>query len=400
MNKNLRINNTKEYLIYIQMMYEGVKLNFLNFEPVNKLYRGTEFRKKELEKLEKCFKNKKKIQGLDLPVSLVYNKSFFSFSTDENEAKKFIENVFLILNIKEGDNFSNCASIKEYSYYEEENEVLFFPFTCFEIKNLYLNENNDYHIVELNYLGEYENLFKGKNPEELVKFAPSNSNFVKDIFASNIIDEKYKLSVKRLNAKYKIKFEKEVKSIRIFGSMFVKKNKNKCRLIYKDKDLELKQYIYIDDLDQDQEEDEFEIELVLLDYMTDLSHMFDNCSSLLSVNDNFIFSGIKITKMDHLFYNCTSLSELQFFQDWDISKVTDMSYVFFNCSSLTSIPFISEFDTSNVLNMDFMFCKCSSLISLEISNWNVSNVKTMKNIFKSCSSLKSFRFFPIENFKI
>jgi hypothetical protein len=153
MNKNLRINNTKEYLIYIQMMYEGVKLNFLNFEPVNKLYRGTEFRKKELEKLENCFKNKKKIQGFNLPVSIVYNKSFFSFSTDENEAKKFIENVFLILNIKEGDNFSNCASIKEYSYYKDENEVLFFPFTCFEIKNLYLNENNDYHIVELNYLG-------------------------------------------------------------------------------------------------------------------------------------------------------------------------------------------------------------------------------------------------------
>ena len=79
MNKNLRINNTKNYLIYIQMMYEGAKLKFLKFEQVKTLYRGTEFRTKELEKLKSSFKNKKKINGFDLPVSLVYNKSFFHF---------------------------------------------------------------------------------------------------------------------------------------------------------------------------------------------------------------------------------------------------------------------------------------------------------------------------------
>ena len=393
MNKNLRINNTKEYLIYIQLMYEGVKLNFLNFEPVNKLYRGTEFETKELEKLKNSFKNKKKIKGLDLPVSLVYNKSFFSFSSDENEAKKFVRNVFLILNIKEGDNFSNCASIKEYSYYQDENEVLFFPFTCFEIKNIYIHENNDYHIVELNYLGEYENLFEDKTPEELAKFAPSNSNFVKDVFASDIIDEKYKYPFILLKAKYKIKFEKEVKRIRIFGAKFSLNNKDKCHLICKDKDLELNEYIYIEDLDQEQKENEFEIELELIDSMTDLSYMFDGCSSLLSVNDNFIFNGMKISKMDHLFYNCTSLTKLSFFRGWDISNVTDMSYLFFNCSSLTSIPFISELDTSNVLNMSYMFYNCSSLISLDLSDWDASNVKNMNNMFKNCSSSKLIKIF-------
>ena len=388
MNKNLRVNQTKEYLIYIQMMYEGVKLKFLNFEQVSKLYRGTEFRTKELEKLKNSFKNKKKIKGFDLPVSIVYNKSFFSFSTDEEEAKKFIINVFLILNIAEGEHSSNCASIKEYSYYENENEVLFFPFTCFEINNIYINENNNYHIVELNYLGKYENLFKDKTPEELLKLAPSYSNFVKDVFASNIIGEEYELSPKRLKAKY----NKYADRIRIFGATFVINNKNKCHLNYKGKDLELKEYIYITDLDLKQGEDEFEIELELHDYITDLSHMFDNCSSLRSVNDNLIFSGMEISKMNHLFYNCTSLTELSFFLEWDVSNVTNMSYLFYNCSSLTSIPFISEFDTSNVLNMSYMFYKCSSLISLDISNWNVSNVENMNYMFYNCSSLEAFTF--------
>ena len=392
MNKNLRVNKTKEYLIFIQMMYEGVKLNSLKFKQVKTLYRGTHFNKKELEKLENSFKNKKKIEGFDLPVSLVYNKSFFSFSTDENEAKKFIGNVFLTLYITEGDHFSNCASIKEYSYYENENEVLFFPFACFEIKSIYINENNKYHNIELNYLGKYENLFKDKTPEELLKLVPSNSNFAKDVFASNIIDEKYKLSTKLLKARYKIILDKKVNRIKIFGAKFVINNKNNCHLNYKDKELELKEFIYITELKQEQEEDEFEIELKLLDNITDLSYMFDSCFSLLSVNDNHIFSGMEISKMDHLFNNCISLTELSFFKEWDISNVTDMSYLFCNCSSLTSIPFISEFTTSNVLNMNYMFYKCSSLISLDISNWDISNVENMNYMFYNCSSLETFSF--------
>ena len=394
MNKNLRVNQTKEYLIYIQMMYEGVKIKSLKFEKMKTLYRGTEFQTKELEKLKNSYKNKKNIKGFDLPVSIVYNKSFFSFSIDENEAKKFIKNVFLILNITEEDHPSNCASIKEYSYYQDEKEVLFFPFTCFEIKNIYMNENSNYNIVELNYLGKYEILFKDKTPEQLLKLVPSYSNFAKETFTFNIIDEEYKLSTKLLKAKYKNKLDKNSNRIKIFGATFVinNKNKNNCTLKYKGKDLELKEYIYITELDQEQEEDEFEIELVLLDNMTDLSHMFDGCTSLLSVNDNLIFSGMEISKMNHLFYNCTSLTELSFFQEWDVSNVTDMSYIFYNCSSLTSIPFISEFDTSNVLNMSYLFYKCSSLISLDISNWNVSNVENMNSMFYNCSSLEAFTF--------
>ena len=241
----------------------------------------------------------------------------------------------------------------------------------------------------MNYLGKYENLFKDKTPEELFKLVPSYSNFAKDVSVSNIIDEEYKISTKLLKAKYKIEHMQKYNRIRIFGYVFVLNNKNNCRLYYNGQKLELEEYIYMPFSWHEQEEYEIEIELELLDNITDLSYMFDDCSSLYSVNDNFIFSGMEITKMDHLFNNCTSLIELSFFQEWDVSKVTDMSYTFCYCFSLSSIPFISEFNTSNVLNMSYMFHKCSSLISLDISKWNVANVENMNYMFYNCSSLKA-----------
>ena len=70
MNRDLRLSKSDDYLIYIQMMYEGVKIKSFPFEPINELYRGTKFEKKEIEELEKFFKNKKLIEGLDLPVSI------------------------------------------------------------------------------------------------------------------------------------------------------------------------------------------------------------------------------------------------------------------------------------------------------------------------------------------
>ena len=44
--------------------------------------------------------------------------------------------------------------------------------------------------------------------------------------------------------------------------------------------------------------------------------------------------------------------------------VTDMSNLFNNCSSLTSLPDISKWNTIKVIDMNNMFNDCRSLISL------------------------------------
>jgi len=70
-----------------------------------------------------------------------------------------------------------------------------------------------------------------------------------------------------------------------------------------------------------------------------------------------------------------------------INNITNMSYMFDKCSSLISLPDISNWNTNNVKNMSYMFYECSSLISLpDISNWKTNNVKDMHCMFDECSS--------------
>ena len=61
MNEDLRKNTVDKYIPFIKMMYSAVTVNSFSFNPSDvKLYRGTFFSPKELEKLRDYIKNKKK----------------------------------------------------------------------------------------------------------------------------------------------------------------------------------------------------------------------------------------------------------------------------------------------------------------------------------------------------
>ena len=73
-----------------------------------------------------------------------------------------------------------------------------------------------------------------------------------------------------------------------------------------------------------------------------------------------------------------------------IDNITNMSYMFDKCSSLSSLPDISKWNTNNVTNMSNMFYKCSSLSSLpDISKWNTDKATNMSFMFSDCLSLLS-----------
>ena len=70
-----------------------------------------------------------------------------------------------------------------------------------------------------------------------------------------------------------------------------------------------------------------------------------------------------------------------------INKISDMSCMFGECSSLLSLPDISKWNTNNATNMSCMFNECSSLLSLpDISKWNAYNVTNMSFIFGAYSN--------------
>ena len=94
--------------------------------------------------------------------------------------------------------------------------------------------------------------------------------------------------------------------------------------------------------------------------------------------------------MTKIFYNCLSLLSLPDIAKWNTNNVRDMSYIFANCWSIPSLPDISRWNTNNVNNMKRMFDSCMSLKSLpDISEWNTNNVSDMSEMFAICLSLSS-----------
>ena len=51
--------------------------------------------------------------------------------------------------------------------------------------------------------------------------------------------------------------------------------------------------------------------------------------------------------ISHIFYNCTTLVSLQDISDWKKDNINDMSYVFYNYTSLSSLPDISNWKTND-----------------------------------------------------
>ena len=142
----------------------------------------------------------------------------------------------------------------------------------------------------------------------------------------------------------------------------------------------------------------------------DSSHMFQSCSSLVSIdvsgfdtknvdNMSFLFSDCSaltaldlngfntanVSSMTRMFSGCSSLETLNV-SGFNTEKVEFMAYMFFGCLNLESLD-VSGFDTTNVTNMSNMFCNCGKLTSLDVSGFNTSAVTNMSDMFCACASL-------------
>lgn len=112
--------------------------------------------------------------------------------------------------------------------------------------------------------------------------------------------------------------------------------------------------------------------------LTGLDYIFNNCSSLQSI-DTSNWDTRNVTNMQNAFAT-SGISSLDV-SNWITNIVSDMSYMFSCCFNLQLLNGINNWDTSLVNNMTSMFDSCFMLQSLDISNWNVSNVNNMSFMF-------------------
>ena len=197
-NRDLREKQAKkyEYLPFIKVLYEGVKLKSLSIANDSELYRGSIISQTEIDLINKCLAEKKP----NLPGAIIFSKSFLSFSKEKSVAEGFIgsttalPNYHKILYILEKDenidySSSTHSDLEDISFFSSEKEVLFFPFSPFEIKGIQENEEENRYEVRLLYLGKYlKEIEKDVNIIDMENEIP-DSEFKKQIIDLGLIPE-------------------------------------------------------------------------------------------------------------------------------------------------------------------------------------------------------------------
>jgi len=287
----------------------------------------------------------------------------------------------------------NNKKLKEYLYLLNHNINIIINILE-EVKE---NMNIFYRINE-DIINNYNNENKNRNYEILFNINKiKENNILKEL--ENIINEndikiKFKYifdiycnmnrNINEINIIYNV----DDYQIKLFGHDFVERNKNNFKIIINRDEEDLKEYKTFSWFSK--KRDKLEIKLKGIKYITNISGMFEGCSSLSSLPDISKLNTNNLTNMSGIFYGCSSLSSLSDISKWNTNNVINMSNIFWGCSSLSSIPDISNWNTNNATNMSGMFYKCSSLTSLpDISNWNTNKVTNMSEMFYECSSLTS-----------
>ena len=433
-NTELGLSKISNNLPFIKVLYEAIKLKSLTLASDKELYRGSKMSYKEIEKIKEYLKNKKE----NLPAAIVFSKSFLSFSKEKKIAEQFYgygetdnnsSRVLFILDKEDTIDFSlsTHTDIEKLSDLEEEKEILFFPFSSFEIKDIQETEVNGVkgYEIKLLYLGKYvKDIENDKNIIETENILPE-SEFKKQLIESGFISgekinnnntkkifsdyKKYQSNVNN----YKNKFmndnyiigeftinKKDInKKIRIMHSFGEYEKDNKIEEEKIEKEIMENIEVFINDTKIDfsynhtfTKEGKYTIYYIFKNKLENISYMFSECGTLTTMDLSHLNTE-DVTDMSYMFNECKSLEVINL-ANINTQKVTNISYMFLGCGALINID-LSNFNTQNVTNMSSMFKGCKSLKSLNLSNFDTQNVTYMYSMFSGCKSLKNI---DISNF--
>ena len=257
---------------------------------------------------------------------------------------------------------------------------------------------------------------------------PYNPGIKKEIYTINNIEEKFSFCGM---SKMVYKIDKiSGNKIHILNEMFVKRYKDKCRIKYKNKIFPLIEYFPLNEI-ENKEENILELFLLVIDDISDLSHMFHGCSLLkeftLSID---VLEELKLKeyeKSKFLIFNneennntniitykndINTLSEKNKFEKEleliennlvdksnsilssikkEVRDIEEKNFFFdYNKFLQSALNNAYKKQKINLKRLNYMFGGCSSLINLpDISNWNIDNAFNISSMFFECSSLTS-----------
>ena len=399
-NESLRLNNVEKFLTFIRTLYEGVRLKALPLACDNVLYRGTKISKLEIEKIQDNIKNKIE----NLPGLIAFSKPFLSFTKEREVATRFISpnynnnltNVLFVLE-KDNDvgyNLSTHCDLENLSFFPGEKEVLFFPFSSFEIKDIKEIElgGEEGYEIRLLYLGKY--LKDIENDPNIIMDENDipDSEFKKQLIDFGLIKKEKieKMNPKELIKKFK-KFENAINNNTINsikGEINIDSNNtnkniqiiNSFENYQRTRNVELNEN---DNINMNEEEIKENIEIKINGKTINFTYLYQFESNGV-YQIEYIFKKF-LKKTNHMFADCKYITNFDF-SNFNTEYNENMSYMFSGCESLIKLD-LSNFETQNVKNMNNMFYNCNSLKNLNLSNFETKNVTEMNNFLALCDSL-------------
>ena len=257
-------------------------------------------------------------------------------------------------------------------------------FINFLIKELEkIKENIEvYYKINYNLINNYQKEYINYQNLENIKYIKNNlfANYFNEIISNNRIMKKIqylyniykKMKNKKINDEITIiyKKDKEDDTVKILGEEFVKNYKDKCFIRFNNQEITLIENKNIPQSERNK--DILEIQLTGISQITDASHMFEGCVTLISLPDISFWDTINVTNMSYMFKDCIMLSYIGNISKWNTDKVTNMKYMFLNCNSF--------FSRNTLTNLSNNFKKDNSESSIPASNYNSSSNKNNKQI--------------------
>jgi len=277
----------------------------------------------------------------------------------------------------------NINRIKEY---KEEINILNEIYNNVIIN--YIKDLDDYKNLINKILYYLDNLKNYKTINNVINFKLEilnkdiNNYFMNESLKNKMI---YLLDIfdRYINKIYVIyEINKEEKEFKIFGSEFVKNNKN-CLMMIDNKINKIKEKYIIKDKRKN-----LKILLFIDKPINDMSYMFYKCKQLSLLYDISKWNTNNVNNMSNMFYECKLLSSLPDISKWNTNNVNNMSNMLYGCEKLSSLPDISRWNTNNVTALNSIFYGCEKLTSLpDISKWNTNNATDISYMFYKCKQL-------------
>ena len=172
------------------------------------------------------------------------------------------------------------------------------------------------------------------------------------------------------------------KEVHMLCEKFVKRNKEKCKIIYNGNIYPLTKNFPLSNItNEDKQKGEIKIILKGINYITDMSYMFSRCKDLKKV----IATGTDMSKVKYMeatFEWCGNLEELSNTAKWNLENVETIKGLFYMCVNLKKVPGIGKWNLIKLKNCEEMFLGCQSKLNpsiiLQVNNWKSvpENVKS------------------------